>query len=123
MLFTASVSDLKRIKKKMKNYYLIRNQGDDVVIPDKLDLDYYKSGVLTWEGFKLNYSEKLMRNDAMDWMRLVSEEAVSDDVVLIDEENDAEHSYRKFLAERMINMFSGHLKLQYIGELINLYVK
>ena len=102
----------------MKIYYLIPNYGNDDVLPDDSDIDYYKTGIITWEGFKLNYSQKLMRAEAMEWMERVSLEAVAEDVVLIDEENDAEYSYRTLLADRMKNMFIGRLHLKYVGELI-----
>ena len=118
MLYTVKVSDLKKIKRKMKVYYIMPNYGNDEVIPDKSDIDYYKNGIITWEGFKLNYSQILMRAEAMEWMQRVSLEAVSEDVVLVDEENDAEFSYRKLLADRMKNMFIGRLNLRYMGELI-----
>ena len=118
MLYTAKVSDLEKIKRKMKIYHLIPNYGNDEVIPDKSDINYFKNGMITWEGFTLNYSQILMRAEAMEWMQRVSLEAVSEDVVLVDEENDAEYSYRKLLADRMKNMFSGRLNLKYGGELI-----
>ena len=74
--------------------------------------------MITWEGFKLNYSQILMRSEAMEWMERVSLEAVSDDIVLVDEENNAEYSYRKLLADRMKNMFVGRINLKYMGELV-----
>jgi len=117
MLYTANVSAIKRIKRKVKVYYILRNHGNDVVVPDQLDLDHYKSQALTWEGFRVNYLARLMRPEADEWMRRVSEEAVPNDVVLADEEADAKYSYRKLLAEMMVNMFSGRLKLLYAGEL------
>ncbi|MFX0132858.1 MAG: hypothetical protein ACFFDN_04360 [Candidatus Hodarchaeota archaeon] len=117
MLYTAKVSDLKRIKKKMKIYYLIPNYGNDEVIPDKSDMDYYKNEKITWRGFILNYSQILMRTEAMEWMQKVSTEAVYEDVVLVDEENNVEYSYRKLLADRMKNMFTGYLDFKYGGEL------
>jgi len=117
MLYTSSVSALKRIKRKVKVYYILKDHGNDVVVPDQADLDQYRSRVLTWEGFKVNYLAKLMRSEADEWMRHVSEEAVSDDVVLVDEEKDDEHSCRKFLAEMMVSMFSGRLKFRYMGKL------
>jgi len=117
VLYTAKVSDLEKIKRKMKAYYLIPNHGNDEVIPDESDIDYYKNGIITWEGFKLNYSQILMRAEAMEWMQRVSLEAVSEDVVLVDEENDAEYSCRKLLADRIKSMFSGRLNLKYGGEL------
>ena len=119
MLYTESVSALKRIKRKVKVYYIVKDHGNDVVVPDQVDLDQYRSQVLTWEGFKVNYLAKLMRPEADEWMSRISEEAVSNDVVLVDEEKDAEHSCRKFLAEMIVNMFSGRLKLRYAGELTN----
>ena len=119
MLYTASVSALKRIKRKVKVYHIIKNHGNDAVVPDQVDLDQYRSRVLTWEGLRVNYLAKLMRPEADEWMRRVSEEAVSIDVVLVDEEKDAGHSCRKFLAEMMVSMFSGRLKLRYVGELTN----
>ena len=117
MLYTTGVSALSRIKMKVKVYYVVKDHGNDVVVPDQVDLDQYRSRALTWEGFEVNYLAKLMRSEADEWMRRVSEEAVSDDVVLVDEEKDAEHSCRKFLAEMMVSMFSGRLKLCYMGEL------
>jgi hypothetical protein len=50
-------------------------------------------------------------------MKHVSREAVSEDVVLVSEEEDVEHCYRILLAEMMINMFSGQMKVRYMGEL------
>lgn len=118
MLYTAKVSDLEKNKRKMKVYYLIPNHGNDEVIPDDSDMGYYRNGIITWEGFKLNYSQILMRAEAMEWMQRVSLEAVSEEVVLVDEESDAEYSYRKLLADRMKNLFLGRLNLKYGGELI-----
>ena len=119
MLYTANVLDLKNIKRKMKVYRIMKNHGNDAVIPEKSDVDYYKNKIITWEGFVLNYSEKLMRAKAMEWMQRVSVEAVSEDVVLVDEEINPEYSYRKMLAERMINMHTGNLIFKYLGELTN----
>ncbi|MFX0208622.1 MAG: hypothetical protein ACFFDT_21755 [Candidatus Hodarchaeota archaeon] len=119
MLYTAKVSDLKKIKRDMKIYYLIPNHGNDEVTPDESDINHYKNAIITWKGFTLNYSEKLMRVEAIEWMQRVSIEAVSEDVVLVDEASDIEYSYRKLLAERIKNMFIGHLNLKYMGELIN----
>lgn len=116
MLYTVKFSDLGKIKRKMKVYYIMPNHGNDEVIPDKFDIDYYMNGIITWEGFKLNYSQVLMRAKAMEWMQRVSLEAVSEYVVLVDKENDAEYSYRKLLADRMRNMFTGRLNLKYGGE-------
>ena len=118
MLFSANVSDITKIKRKIKIYYIVRNHGNDEVIPDQSDIDHYKNGIITWDGLKLNYSEKLMRAEAMEWMQRVSFEAVSEDVVLVDEENDVEYSYRKLLAELIKNMFTGHLNFDYMGEII-----
>jgi hypothetical protein len=118
MLFSANVSDITEIKRKIKIYYIVKNHGNDEVIPDQSDIDHYKNGIITWDGFKLNYSEKLMRAEAMEWMQRVSFEAVSEDVVLVDEENDVEYSYRKLLAELIKNMFTGHLNFDYMGEII-----
>lgn len=117
MLYTSSLSILKKIKRKMKLYHVIINRGNDVVVPDQLDLDHYRNGVMTWEGFKINYLAKLMRPEAEEWMKRVSVEAVSEDVVLVSDEEDVEHCYRILLAERMMNMFSGQMNLRYMGEL------
>lgn len=117
MLYTTCLSALKKIKRKIKSYYVMRNRGNDVVAPDQLDLDQYRGGVLTWEGFKVNYQAKLMQPEAVEWMRRVSVEAVSEDVVLVGEEKDAEHCHRTLLAAMMMNMFSGQMNLRYMGEL------
>jgi hypothetical protein len=118
MLYTSSLSILKKVKRKLKTYYMMKNCGNDVVVPDPLDLEQYKNGVLTWQGFKVNYLAKLMRPEAEEWMKRVSDEAVSQDVVLVsEEEEDVERCYRLLLAEMMINMFSGQMNLRYLGEL------
>jgi hypothetical protein len=117
MLYTAHVSVVGKIEKEMKFCYVIRNHGNDVVVPDQSDLDQYRKGDVTWEGFKLNYLAKLMRPEAEEWMKRVSAEAVGADVVLVSDEKDAEHCYRILLAERMLNMFSGQMKVRYMGEL------
>jgi len=102
---------------RMKVYRLIRNYGNDAVVPDKLDLDQYRSGMLTWEGLRVSYLAKLMRSEAEEWMRRVSAEAVSHDVVLVSDERDYEHSCRGLLAEMIMSMFSGGKSLRYAGEL------
>lgn len=117
MLYTSSLSIVEKVERKLKVYYLLKNRGNDVVIPDEQDLEQYRDGALTWQGFRVNFLAKLMRPEAEEWMRQVSGEAVSEDVVLVSEEEDAEHSYRTFLAEMMINMFSGQMNLRYLGEL------
>ena len=117
MLYTALISVLSKIDKKMKCYYIMRDRGNDVVSPDWLDLDQYRSGGLTWQGFRVNYMAKIMRPEADVWMKRVSLEAVKGDVVLVSDEEDVEHSYRVLLAEMMKNMFSGQMNLRYMGEL------
>jgi hypothetical protein len=101
----------------MKPYYVIKNHGNDVAIPDLMDLDQYRNGVMSWEGLKVNYLAKLMRPEAEEWMRNVSSVAVTDDVVLVSDEEPGEKCYRILLAEMMMNMFSGRMNLRYAGEL------
>jgi uncharacterized protein YeaO (DUF488 family) len=108
---------LKKINRKPKLHYVMKNRGNDVVLPDQSDLEQYRNGVLTWSGFKVNYLAKLMRPEAEEWMKRVSGETVSKDVALVSEEEDVEHCYRILLAEMMINMFSGQMNLRYMGEL------
>jgi len=117
MLYTSSLSTFKKIEKKLKPYYLMKNFGNDVVVPDPSDLEQFRNGVLTWEGLRVNYLAKLMRPEAEEWMKRVAGEAVSEDVVFIDAEEKVEHCYRILLAEMMINMFSGQIKVRYMGEL------
>ena len=117
MLYTCSLSMLRKIKRKLKLYYVMKNRGNDVVVPDQSDLEQYRKGALTWQGFKVNYLAKLMRPEAEEWMKRVSGETVSEDVVLVSEEEDVEHCYRILLAEMMVNMFSGQMNLRYMGEL------
>ena len=114
MLYTACVS----VKiERMKVYHLMRNRGNDVVVPDELDVDQYRGGMLTWDGLRVSYLAKLMSSEAEEWMRRVSTEAVSHDVVLVSDEKDFQHSYRKLLAEMIMSMFSGEKSLRYVGEL------
>lgn len=117
MLYTACVSVLKKVKKKVKPYYVMKSHGNDVVVPDELDLDQFRNGAVTWNGFKVNYLAKLMTPEAEEWMERVSVEAVNEDVVLVSDEEEDEHSYCRLLAEMMMNMFSGRMKLHYAGEL------
>jgi hypothetical protein len=117
MLYTAYVSVFEKTGRKMKPYYLIRNHGNDAVIPDKSDLDQYWRGELTWNGLQMNYLGKLMRSEAEEWMSRVAAEAAKDDVVLVSDEEDVEHCFRILLAEMMMNMFSGEMNLGYEGEL------
>ena len=88
MLYTSSLSVFKKSKKKLKPYYIMKNRGNDVVLPDQSDFEQFRNGVLTWQGFKVNYLAKLMRSEAEDWMRRVSNNAVSENVVLVSEENN-----------------------------------
>jgi|GEM_PF-3114401 len=117
VLYTARLSILEKMKTKMKIYYVVRGRGNDVVVPDQPDLEQYRNGVLTWPGFRINYWAKLMKPEAEEWMKTVSEEAITEDVVLVSDEEDAERSYRILLAERLINLFSGHKNVRYAGEL------
>jgi hypothetical protein len=117
MLYTASVSALKKQKTKMSVYYLEEKYGNGVVAPDQKDLELYRDKILTRKGLILNYLAKLMGSAAEEWMRHVSEEAASKDVVIVDHEKNAEDSFRKFLAEMMVSMFSSCLKFCYAGEL------
>lgn len=117
MLYTACVSVLEKVERKMKPYYVMKNHGNDVVVPDELDMDQYRSGMLTWEGLRVSYLAKLMRSEVEEWMRRVSTEAVSHDIVLVSDEKDYEHSYRRLLAEMIMSMFSGEKSLRYAGEL------
>ena len=117
MLYTTDVSILNEVKRKIKSYYVMASHGNDSVVPDKSDLEQYRNGALTWEGFKVSYLAKLMKPEAEEWMKHVSAEAVSQSVVLVSDEDGDEHLYRILLAEMIMNMFSGHMKLRYAGEL------
>jgi uncharacterized protein YeaO (DUF488 family) len=117
VLFTACVSVLEKVERKVKPYYVMRNHGNDAVVPDQQDLDQYRSGVATWKGFRVGYLAKLTRPEADEWMRRVSVEAVGEDVVLVSDEEDVERCYRILLAQMMANMFSGTMNLRYMGEL------
>ncbi len=117
MLYTARVSVFEKAKRKVKVYHVMRNHGNDEVVPDQQDLDQYRNGVATWIGFRVSYLAKLTRPEAGEWMKRVSAEAAREDVVLVSDEEDSEHFYRILLAEMMVNMFSGQMNLRYMGEL------
>ena len=117
MLYTSHFSIVEKIRRQLKPYHVMKNHGNDVVVPDQSDLEQYRNGVLTWQGFKLSYLAKLMKPEAEEWMKRVSGEAVSEDVVLVSEEENVEHCYRKLLVDMMINMFSGQMNVRYMGEL------
>ena len=117
MLYSASISALKKTERRMKCYYVMRGHGNDEVAPDQSDLDLYKSGELTWQGFMINYQVKLRRPEAFNWMQRASVEAVHEDVVLVDSEEESMRSLRVILAEMMASMFSGQMSFRYKGEL------
>jgi len=117
MLYTASLSVAEKLQRRMKLYYLVRGRGNDEVAADQSDLDLCESGGLTWRGFMMNYEVKLRRPEAEEWMKRVSTEAVHEDVVLVDSEEDLEQSLRMALAEMMASMFVGQMKFRYMGEI------
>ncbi len=117
MLYSASTSTAERIGKEMKCYYIMAGRGNDEVAPDRFDLDLHMSGDLTRQGLMINYQVKLRRPEAYEWMKRVSSEAVNDDVVLVDSEEDPERSFRVVLAKMMASMFSGQMSFRYMGEL------
>lgn len=116
MLYTCSTSAAEKMSGKMKCYHIMHGHGNDVVIPDKHDLDLYRNGVMTAKGFALNYEMKLRSQEAYEWMERVSSEAVHDDVVLVSEEEKAEKSCRTMLAQMMASMFGGKMNFRHIGE-------
>lgn len=118
MLYTANLSAINKSKVKMKVYHLKESQGNGAVAPDEEDFLRYEAKTLTLKGMKINYLAKLMRKEAEEWMRRVSEEAATQDVVLVDEQAILEDSFRKSLAEMMVSMFSSNLKFRYAGELM-----
>lgn len=117
MLYTCSITAARKEVVKMKSYYIVSGHGNDVVAPDKHDLDLYKNGVMTAKGFALNYETKLRSREAYEWMSRVSAEATHEDVVLVGKEEGAEKSYRMMLAEMMASMFGGKMNFRYMGEL------
>ena len=117
MLYTCSTSAAKKMSGKMKCYYIIHDHGNDVVVPDKRDLDLYRNGVMTAKGFALNYEMKLRGREAYEWMERVSSEAAHDDVVLVSKDEGAEKGCRIMLAEMMSSMFGGKMNFRYMGEL------
>jgi hypothetical protein len=117
LLYTANNLALGNSKMRLKVYQLKENQGNDAVAPDQKDFLRYEAKTLTWKGMKINYLAKLMRKEAEEWMKHISEEAATQDVVLVDDENNAEDSFRKLLAEIMVSMFSSNRKFRYAGEI------
>jgi hypothetical protein len=116
MLYSCSAAVAKK-KGNMKYYYIIHGHGNDVVVPDKSDIDLYNSGIITTKGFELNYGIKLRRSEAYDWMERVSAEAGHGDVVLVGDEEGGEKIYLIMLAEMITSMFGGKMKFRYRGEL------
>jgi hypothetical protein len=117
MLYTCSTSATKKIGERMKRYYVLGGQENESVVPDKRDIDLFRSGVITQKGFALNYEMKLRGGEAYEWMARVSAEAARKDIVLVGEEGEAGQSYLKVLAEMMASMFGGKMNFRYMGEL------
>ena len=103
--------------KNMQIHFIIPNHGNDPVAPEVDDFTDFKHGVITWEGFQLNYLSTLMRTQALEWMERVANEALHSDVVFVDHEDDPALAPRCYLADLVMNMFSGRLPLQHGGEL------
>jgi uncharacterized protein (DUF488 family) len=116
MLYTSSVSLFEKTDRELNPIYVVEGRGNDVVVPYQKDLQQYREGLLTWEGFKVNYLAKLMKAEATDRMKSIAYEAVNEDVVLVSEEEN-DKCYRVFLAEMIMNMFSGQIDIVYSGEL------
>lgn len=95
----------------------MKQHGNEMVVPDQSDFDQYKNGLMPWQGFKLNYLSKLMRPEAEKWMKNIASESVTEDVVLVSDEENLENYYRIMLTEMIVNMFSGHMKIIYKGEI------
>jgi hypothetical protein len=118
MLYTClTLAAARKEAKKMKHYYILPSRGNDVVTPDRHDLDLYKNGIMTEKGFALNYEMKLRSREAYEWMARVSAEATHEDVVLVGEEERAGKSHVNMLAEMMASMFGGKMNFRYVGEL------
>ncbi len=117
MLYTSSLAHIQKVPTKMKQYFIISGHGNDDVAPDKRDTELYNKGKITAKGFALNYDVKLRSKAAQGWMERVSIEASHEDVVLVGEEDQAETSPRKMLAEMMYSMFGGRNNFRYAGEL------
>ena len=117
MLYTCSSAVARKEVGKMKYYYIVLGRGNDVVAPDRHDLELFRNGVMTPRGFGLNYEMKLRSQEAYEWMSRVSAEAVHQDIVLVGEDEGAEKSYRIILAEMMASMFGGKMNFRYMGEL------
>jgi len=117
VLYTCSIVLAREKVANMKYYYVVVGKRNDVVTPDKNDLELLRNGVMTAKGFALNYEMKLRSQEAYEWMSRVSAEAIHQDVVLIGEDEGTEKSYRIILAEMMASMFSGQMNFRYEGEL------
>ena len=117
MLYTCSVSAVKKMTGEMKCYFVVPGHGNDEVVPDQRDLNLYKKGVMTAKGFALNYEMKLRSREAYEWMARVSAETTHEDVALIGGNEDVDKIYRAMLAEMMANMFGGKMNFRYAGEL------
>ncbi len=117
MLYTTSTSGSSEKGEKMKRYQISPGRGNDVVAPDKNDLDLLKKGVITDKGFTLNYEMKLRSKEAYEWMQRVASEAAHEEIVLTGGEEGSAKPYRIMLAEMIVSMFGGKMNLRYIGEL------
>ena len=117
MLYTASLSVARKLGEEMKRYYVMRGYGNDEIAPDQSDLDSYRRGEMTWQGLVINYQVKLRQAEAGDWMRRVSAEAATNDIILVDPEEDVKRSFRREVAEMMASMFGGQIRFRYMGEL------
>lgn len=117
MLYTCSTPAARKEGGKMKYYYIVSGQGNDVVAPDRRDLELFRNGAMTAKGFALNYEMRLRSQDAYEWMSRVSAEAIHEDVVLVGEDEGTQKSCRVMLAEMMASMFGGKMNFRYMGEL------
>ena len=115
-IYTCSRRDLERMPNTIKRYFIIPGHNNAPVLPDPTDLNNFQRGMISWQGFQVTYLSKLMRPEATEWMKRILYDDSVKEIVLVDEEPNAAHAPRVLLAELMMNMFSGQVKMRYTRE-------
>jgi epoxyqueuosine reductase QueG len=115
-IYTCNRQCVEQMPATIKRYFILPGYGNDPVLPDPTDLNDFQQGAISWQGFQVNYLSKLMRPEATEWMTRILYDDHAKEIVLVDEEPDVTRAPRALLAELMMNMFSGRVKMRYNRE-------
>jgi len=105
LLYTSYLSKKRSFPDNFEVVYVMIGRGNDIVAPNKDDLEAYKNGSISWHEYSRRYREKLENIEAWTWMKNIATRARQKDVVLVCYEKDASHCHRSILLSRIRKLF------------------